>query len=158
MEAERRVRRNRSTPSSPCPRVAICTADQTRSRWPLAPEWRRKLLRLYYADKIGADLFAEEEARLSVALRAAQRGVDDARVEVARSDDVALHFDAVAHMLATLDVDKTWNAATEVERRVLIDEFIEEISVLPDYLDVKGHGAPPLHVRYQEVGMKDSEF
>jgi len=30
---------------------------------------RRKLLRLYYADKIGADLFAEEEARLSVALR-----------------------------------------------------------------------------------------
>ena len=27
---------------------------------------RRKLLRLYYDDKIGADLFAEEEARLSV--------------------------------------------------------------------------------------------
>jgi hypothetical protein len=119
---------------------------------------RRKLLRLYYADKIGADLFASEEARLSVALREAQREVYDARVEVTRSDDVALHFDAVAHMLATLDVDKTWNAATEVERRVLIDEFIEEISVLPDYLDVKVHGAPPLHVRYQEVGMKDSGF
>ena len=117
---------------------------------------RRKLLRLYYADKIGADLFAEEEARLSVALREAQREVDDARVEVARSDDVALHFDAVARILATLDVDKTWSAATEVERRVLIDEFIEEISVLPDYLDVKVHGAPPLHVRYQEVEMKDS--
>ncbi len=30
---------------------------------------RRKLLRLYYDDKIGADLFAEEEARLSVAIR-----------------------------------------------------------------------------------------
>ena len=119
---------------------------------------RRKLLRLYYADKIGADLFAEEEARLSVALREAQREVDDARVEVARSDDVARHFDAVARMLASLDVDKTWRAATEVERRVLIDEFIEEILVLPDYLDVKVHGAPPLHVRYQEVGMKDSGF
>jgi len=119
---------------------------------------RRKLLRLYYADKIGADLFAEEEARLSVALREAQREVDDARVEVARSDDVAQHFDAVARMLASLDVDKTWRAATEVERRVLIDEFIEEISVLPDYLDVKVHGAPPVHVRYQEVGMKDSGF
>jgi hypothetical protein len=119
---------------------------------------RRKLLRLYYADKIGADLFAEEEARLSVALREAQREVDDDRVEVARSDDVAQHFDAVARMLASLAVDKTWNAATEVERRVLIDEFLEEISVLPDYLDVKVHGAPPLHVRYQEVGMKDSGF
>jgi hypothetical protein len=30
---------------------------------------------------------------------------------------------------------------------VLIDEFIEEISVSPDYLDVKVLGAPPLHVR-----------
>jgi hypothetical protein len=119
---------------------------------------RRKLLRLYYADKIGADLFAEEEARLSVALRETQREVDDARVEVARSDDVALHFEAVARMLATLDIDKTWKAATEVERRVLIDEFIEVISVLPDYLDVKLHGAPSVHVLYQEVGMKESGF
>ena len=57
-----------------------------------------------------------------------------------------------------LDIDSTWSVATEVERRVLIDEFIEEISVLPDYLDVKVHGAPPLHVRYQEVGMKESGF
>ena len=55
---------------------------------------RRKLLRLYYDDKVGADLFAEEEARLSVAIREAQRESDDARVEVARSDDVAQHFDA----------------------------------------------------------------
>jgi hypothetical protein len=30
---------------------------------------RRKLLRLYYDDKIGADLFAEVEARLSLAIR-----------------------------------------------------------------------------------------
>ncbi len=84
--------------------------------------------------------------------------MDDARVQVARSDDVAQHFDAVARMLATLDVDKTWSAATEVERRVLIDEFIEEVLVLPDYLDVKVHGARPLHIRYEEVGMKDSGF
>ncbi len=67
---------------------------------------RRRLLRLYYADKIGADLFAEDEARLSVAIREAQREADDARVEVARSDDVAQHFDAVARMLASLDVDR----------------------------------------------------
>ena len=85
---------------------------------------RRKLLRLYYADKIGADLFAEEEARLSVAIREAQREADEAQGELARSDDVAQHFDAVARMLARLDVDKTWNAATELERRVLIDEFL----------------------------------
>ena len=119
---------------------------------------RRKLLRLYYDDKVGADLFAEEEARLSVAIREAQRESNDAPVEEARSDDVAQHFDAVAQLLATLDVDKTWRAATDVERRVLIDEFIEEITVLPDYLDVKVHGAPPVHVLYQEVGLKESGF
>ena len=117
---------------------------------------RRKLLRLYYADKVGADLFAEEEARLSAALREAQREVDDARVEVARGDDIAQHFEEVAQLLATLDVDRTWKAATGVERRVVIDEFIEEITVLPDYLDVKVHGAPAVHVLYQEVGLKES--
>jgi hypothetical protein len=30
--------------------------------------------------------------------------------------------------------------------------------VLPDYLDVTVHGAPSLHVRSQEVGMKESGF
>jgi hypothetical protein len=34
-------------------------------------------------------------------------------------------------MLATLDVDRTWKAATKVEHHLLIDEFIEEISVFP---------------------------
>ena len=116
------------------------------------------MLRLYYDDKVGVDRFAEEEARLSGAVREAQREVEDARCEAARSDDVAQHFDAVARMLASLDIDKTWKAATGVERRVLIDEFIEEISVLPDYLDVKVNGAPSVHVLYQEVGLKESGF
>ncbi len=97
-------------------------------------------------------------ARLSGAIREAQRESDEARVEAARSDDIAQHFDAVAQMLATLDIDKTWNVATEIERRVLIDEFLEEITVLPDYLDVKVHGAPAVHVLYQEVGLKESGF
>ena len=80
------------------------------------------------------------------------------RFKEARSDDLAQRFDEVARLLATLEVDRTWKAATEVERRVLIDEFIEEILVLPDYLDVKVHGAPSLHVLYQEVGLKESAF
>jgi hypothetical protein len=46
------------------------------------------------------------------------------------------HFDDVARLLATLDVDRTRKVATEIERRVLIDEFVEEILVLPDDLDV----------------------
>jgi hypothetical protein len=119
---------------------------------------RRKLLRLYYDDKIGSELFGEEEARLSVAIREAQRESDDAHVEAACTDDLARRFDKVARVLATFDVETMWQAATEVERRVLIDEFVEEVLVLPDYLDVTVHGAPSLHVRYQEVGMKESGF
>ena len=60
---------------------------------------------------------------------------------MARSDDVAQHFDAVARVLATLDIDKIWKAATEVEQRVLIEEFLEEILVSPEYLDVKVFGS-----------------
>lgn len=86
-----------------------------------------------------------------MAIRGAQSEVDNALVEVARSDDVAQHSDVVARLLATLDIDKTWKAAKEVQRRVLIDEdaCVEEISASPDYLEVKVHGAPSPHVLYR---------
>ena len=119
---------------------------------------RRKLLRLFYDDRISADLFVEEEARLTVAIGAARAESDAAAMELARSGDLLQRFDDVAALLAALDVERVWNAATEVERRVLIDEFLEEVLVLPDYLDVTVHGAPPLHVLYQEVGLKESGF
>jgi hypothetical protein len=119
---------------------------------------RRKLLRLYYDDKIGPDLFAEEEARLSVAIREATRETEAAQAESARSDDVAGHFEEVVAVLTKLDIDRTWAAATEVKRRILLDELLEEVTVLPGYIDVTIHGAPPVHVRYQEVGLKESEF
>jgi hypothetical protein len=93
-----------------------------------------------------------------VAIREAQRETEEAHVEAVRSDDVGRHLDEVAAVLATLDIDRTWSVATEVERRLLIDEFIEEIAVSPDYLDVKLHGAPPRHVRNQKAGMKESGF
>jgi hypothetical protein len=113
-------------------------------------------LRLFYDDRIGADLFAEEEARVAPAIAAARAEGEARSRESEESRDLQRHFDEVAAMLNGLDVERTWQAATEVERRILIDEFLEEISVLPGYVDVKVHGAPPLHVLYQEVGMKES--
>ena len=47
------------------------------------------------------------------------------------------------------------NASAAAE---LLDEFLKEITVLPDYVDLDIHGAPPIHVLYQEVGLKESEF
>jgi hypothetical protein len=119
---------------------------------------RRKLLWLYYDDRIGADLFAEEEKRLAGAIKAAQSESEAIQTQVDRSDDVARHFDDVAQMLGALDIPRTWAAANDAERRVLLDEFLEDITVLPDYMDVNIHGAPSIHVLYQEVGLKESEF
>ncbi len=119
---------------------------------------RRKLLRLYYDDKIGPDLFAEEEARLSVAIREAKRETEAAQAQSAKVDDVAGHFEELVAVLTELDIDRAWAAATEVERRILLDELLKEVTVSPGYIDVTIHGAPPLHVLYQEVGLKESEF
>jgi hypothetical protein len=75
---------------------------------------------------------------------------------------VAGRFEEVVAVLTKLDIDRTWAAATEVERRILLDELLdellEEVTVLPGYIDVTIHGAPPVHVRYPEVGLKESEF
>jgi hypothetical protein len=81
---------------------------------------------------IGTELFAEEEARLSVAIGEAQRETDDAPVEADRTDELARRFDEAARLPATLYVDTVWKTATEVERSVQIDEFIEEILVSLD--------------------------
>jgi hypothetical protein len=105
---------------------------------------------------IGADLFAEEEARLAGAVKAAQCESEAAQAQADRSVDVARHFDDVAQMLAALDIQRTWAAANDAERRVLLDEFLEDITVLPDYMNVNVHGAPSIHVLYQEVGLKES--
>jgi len=77
---------------------------------------------------------------------------------VDRTDDVARHFDDVAQMLAALDIERTWAAATEVERRVLLDEFLECLTVLPDYIDVNIHGAPPKESQFDRVGGPTGNF
>lgn len=43
------------------------------------------------------------------------------------------------------------------ERRILVEELIARISVFPDHLQVTVSGAPPLHVLYQAVGLKQSD-
>ena len=117
---------------------------------------RRNLLRLYYDDRIGADLFAEDEARLALAIAAAHGESEAARLEFEKADDVSRRFEEVARVLENLDIDRAWAAATESERRNLIGNLVENVTVLPYHLEVTVSGAPQLHVRYQEVGLKES--
>jgi hypothetical protein len=101
-------------------------------------------------------LFAEEEAHLALAIAAAHGESQAVRLEVERADDVSRRFEEVARVLEDLDIDRAWAAATASERRILIEELVENVTVLPDHLEVTVSGAPRLHVRYQEVGLKES--
>lgn len=50
-----------------------------------------------------------------------------------------------------------WAKAEDEERRVLVEELVESITVYPDHLEVKVTGAPVLNVLYGEVGLKVPE-
>lgn len=116
---------------------------------------RRKLLELHYADKIGADLYAEEELRLrqliGVAMAEQQRHAESAR----QADEVVQKFEEVAALLAALDVEAVWKEATQDERRVLVHELLEEVALFPDHLEVVVAGAPRLNVTLEKVGVQN---
>ena len=75
------------------------------------------------------------------------------RQEDLQLDELAARFEQVAAALRDLDVSRVWEAANDVERRVLIEELVEHVSVFPDHLEVKIAGAPRLNVTLSEVGL-----
>lgn len=60
---------------------------------------RRKLLTLYYEDKIGPDLYAEQEQLLRQQIANATAEARAREAEAAQRDDVAAQFEAVAAVL-----------------------------------------------------------
>ena len=47
-----------------------------------------------------------------------------------------------------------WQRATDDERRQLVKELVDDVTVQPDHLQVKIHGTPRLNVALQEVGLR----
>ena len=116
---------------------------------------RRKLLELHYADRISAELFAEEERRLTREIEAVRAEASGRRQEDLQLDELAARFEQVTAALRELDVSRVWEAATDTERRVLVEELVEQF---PDHLEVKIAGAPRLNVRLSEVGLSGREL
>lgn len=114
---------------------------------------RRKLLDLYYSDRISADLFAQEDQRLRAELDQCQVESEALAAEDARLDEVARRFEDVATVLAELDIYRLWTEATTSERKVLVEELLAEVSLFPDHLEVEVVGAPRLNVLLEEVGL-----
>ena len=123
------------------------------SAYPGLAERRRNLLELYYADKLSPELFAEEEARLSGQIEAVRREQEEREVERSRVSDVAAKFEEAARILREMDVERLWAEATDLERRVLVEELLESIAMYPDHLEVTVSGAPRLNVTLEEVGL-----
>ena len=121
-------------------------------------EKRRKLLELYYSDGISPDLFSEEEGRLSAAIEAVRQQASERQAQDRIRGELEIRFEQVAALLRDLDIEAVWGAAQDEERRILVEELVESISVFPDHLEVTVAGAPPLNVLYQEVGLKQSEI
>jgi DNA invertase Pin-like site-specific DNA recombinase len=120
-------------------------------------ERRRKLLDLFYEDKISKDLFAEEEGRLSAEIEAVRAQAGEEERQQSLRSELVVRFEQVARILRDLDIGAVWEAAEETERRVLIEELVDVVTVFPDHLEVTVGGAPPLNVLYSEVGLKESE-
>jgi site-specific DNA recombinase len=119
---------------------------------------RRKLLELYYAGSISAEGFKEEEDRLGLAIEAVRSQATEDQLEQLAKNDLEIRFEEVARMLGNLDIQTVWSAADARERKVLVDELIQWVTVFPDHLEVQASGAPPLNVLYGEVGLKVPEI
>lgn len=49
----------------------------------------------------------------------------------------------------------TGRSSTQDERRVLVHELVEEVSLFPDHLEVAVAGAPRLNVTLEEIGVQN---
>ena len=118
---------------------------------------RRKLLDLYYAQKISADGFQEEEARIAIAIEAVRQQMVSEGQEESLKTDLEVRFEQVARILSDLDMEAVWAEADERERRIFVENLVEWIKVFPDHLEVKVVGSPAINVLLSEVGLKVPE-
>ncbi len=118
---------------------------------------RRKLLDLYYAQKISADGFQEEEARIATAIEAVRQQMALGDHEEGLKTELEVRFEEVARILSDLDMDAVWAEADNRERRILVENLVEWVKVFPDHLEVKVVGSPSINVLLSEVGLKVPE-
>jgi len=125
------------------PSVATVTASLERKD--------RKLLDLYYADQIDSETFAEEHRRLTTRIMTLRTEADDYERDLKVRDEAANKLDQVAELLADMDIERVWNAATLAERQTLVEDLLDSVCFYPDRITVQVAGAPPFLVTLDEV-------
>lgn len=150
------IRRHLGTLARTEPKAGRTSVPAAADRLTELREQRRKLLALHYDGHISGDQFGEEQARLTSEIQNLEAAEYEAATAKLRNDDLLDRFDDLAKLLDQIGIVELWANATETERRTLLDELIEHVTVLPDHLVVEAHGAPPLRVAFAEVGLKES--
>jgi len=136
--------RDETGPKVPAIVATIAAARQAES----------KLFDLYVKGKVNEDFFAEQQTvlRAQMATLEAQLGEVERNEEVIRS---ALdRFGRLGVLLSDLDIDLLWAEATEAERKVLVEDLVDEIRLYEDRILVQVAGAPPIIVMPEEVGLR----
>ena len=118
---------------------------------------RDKLLRLHLNDQISAEQFGEQQAIFTIEIDNLEAEANNTVTEHLRTTELGDHFNQLVELLDRINIADLWNAATDTERRTLLDELLASVTVHPDRLIVHINGAPPLTVTLTEVGLKDSE-
>lgn len=66
--------------------------------------------------------------------------------QTARSSELLQRFDEVVAVLLAMSVEDVWEEATDRERRILVEELVENVAIFPDHLEVSIAGAPKMNV------------
>ena len=76
---------------------------------------RRKLLDLHYEERISAEAFGDEEARLTRQIEALLAEEAEVQAEHERRDELSERFEEVASLLRQIDIQTVWEAGTAAE-------------------------------------------
>jgi DNA invertase Pin-like site-specific DNA recombinase len=118
---------------------------------------RDKLLELFLDDKITEDYFGEQERALSAKIKALETDQTETINTARKRNALVEAFERAAALLRdpAFDFDAIWDHANDKERRVLIEELIEAVTIHADRIEVTVTGAPPLLITPGEVGLQD---
>ena len=144
--------------------IALCAATWT--RWPRRKRLRGSHLpvlttigeqRIDLDEKITDDYFGEQERTLTAKIEAIERDHTEAMADRKNKSILADAFEQAAALIRSpeFSLDAVWDNASQAERRVLVEELIEAVTIHADRLEVTVAGAPPLIVQPGEVGLRD---
>ncbi|MGC1237909.1 MAG: recombinase family protein [Acidimicrobiales bacterium] len=113
-----------------------------------------KLFDLYVKGKVNEDFFAERQSALRAQMTSLKTQLSELEEGEAIAQEAVSRFGRLGKILADFDIDAFWTEATKSERKVLVQDLIDEVRIYPDSISVKVAGSPPIVVMPEEVGLR----